>query len=302
MITGVRLRAMVLVGVMAGGTGCGSNGDAARPGDAAYARGDWAQAVARYEQLAARQPEAGVLARLGAAALHAGALRQAADAYGRLAGEDPTRAHEALEGLESVARAAERAGNLDVLREVLTTIQGMAPERPIGRYALLLARRPGIDPAEATALLPHALAAAGSPALVDSLLTRYGQALEPTAGCGRALLYYRAVLRRSHDGAMREPAGRGVADCAYAMGLRADSEGSTGDAALWFAESARVDSSSMTGRRALLRYALARLTQGDTLAAALAFQAVVTAGAADSAGQAAVNRLASLGYSSAGEQ
>lgn len=54
----------------------------------------------------------------------------------------------------------------------------------------------------------------------------------------------------------------------------------------------------MTGRRALLRYALARLTQGDTLAAALAFQAVVTAGAADSAGQAAVNRLASLGFSS----
>jgi hypothetical protein len=58
----------------------------------------------------------------------------------------------------------------------------------------------------------------------------------------------------------------------------------------------------MTGRRALLRYALARLTQGDTLAAALAFQAVVTAGAADSAGQAAVNRLASLGFSTAGDQ
>ena len=302
MSTGVMTRVIVLAVLMAGAAGCGSSGDGAQPGDAAYARGDWAQALAQYRQLAARQPEAGVLARLGAAALHAGELRQAADAYRRLAGEDPTRAHEAIEGLESVARAADRAGNLDVLREVLTTLEGMAPERPIGRYALRLARQPGVDPAEAATLLPHALAAAGNPALVDSLLTGYGQAIEATTGCGRALLYYRAVLRRSHDEATREPAGRGVADCAYAMGLRADSEGSTGDAALWFAESARVDSTSMTGRRALLRYALARLTQGDTLAAALAFQAVVTAGAADSAGQAAVNRLASLGFSSAGDQ
>ena len=302
MRTDVTVRVMMLVALMVGTAGCGATGDAARPGDAAYARGDWAQALAQYRQLAARQPDAGVLARLGAAALHVGELRQAADAYGRLAGEDATRAHEAIEGLESVARAAERAGNLDVLREVLTTLEGMAPERPIGRYALLLVRRPGIEPAEAATLLPHALAAAGNPALVDSLLTRYGQALEPTAGCGRALLYYRAVLRRSHDGPVREPAGRGVAECAYAMGLRADSEGSVADAALWFAESARVDSTTMTGRRALLRYALARLAQGDTLAAALAFQAVVTAGAADSAGQAAVNRLASLGFSSAGDQ
>ncbi len=293
---------MLLAALMAGATGCGSGGDAAQPGDAAYARGDWAEALARYRQLAARELEAGVLARLGAAALHAGELRQAADAYGRLAGEDPSRAHEAVEGLESVARAAERAGNLDVLREVLAALEGMAPERPIGPYALRLAPQPGLDPAEAATLLPHALAAAGTPALVDSLLTGYGQALEATAGCGRALLYYRAVLRRSHDEATREPAGRGVADCAYAMGLRADSEGSTADAALWFAESARVDSTTMTGRRALLRYALARLTQGDTLAAALAFQAVVTAGAADSAGQAAVNRLASLGFSTAGDQ
>jgi len=74
------------------------------------------------------------------------------------------------------------------------------------------------------------------------------------------------------------------------------------DAALWFAESARVDSSTATGRRALLRYAGARLTQGDTLAAALAFQAVASGGTVDSMGEAAASRLAGLGLSpSAGD-
>jgi len=131
-------------------------------------------------------------------------------------------------------------------------------------------------------------------AAVDSLLTAYGRALQSTAGCGQALLPYRAVLRRSRDSGVRAPAGRGVADCAFALGARADSAGRLQDAALWFAESARVDSTTPTGRRALLRYAGARLTQGDTLAAALAFQAVVSGGAADSTGEAAASRLAAL--------
>ena len=83
---------------------------------------------------------------------------------------------------------------------------------------------------------------------------------------------------------------------------RADSAGRREDAALWYAEAARVDSSSATGRRALLRYASARLAQGDTLAAALAFQVVASGGTADSTGQAASARLTSLGVpSSAGD-
>jgi hypothetical protein len=56
-----------------------------------------------------------------------------------------------------------------------------------------------------------------------------------------------------------------------------------------------VDSTTPTGRRALLRYAEARLTQGDTLAAALAFQAVASGGAVDSMGTTAASRLAALG-------
>ena len=94
---------------------------------------------------------------------------------------------------------------------------------------------------------------------------------------------------------MRAPARRSAADCAYALGARADSARKVEDAALWFAESARMDSSTPTGRRALLRYAAARLVQGDTLAAALAFQTVASAGTADSMGEAAAARLSALG-------
>jgi hypothetical protein len=194
-----------------------------------------------------------------------------------------------------VARAAERAGNGDVLREVVTGLQAVAPERATGRYALILALQSDPDTAELVALLPGALAAATAPETVDSLLALYGRALEATAGCGQALLQYRAVLRRSQDSSMRAPARRSAADCAYALGARADSARRLDDAALWFAESARMDSTTPTGRRALLRYAAARLVQGDTLAAALAFQTVASAGTTDSMGEAAAARLSALG-------
>lgn len=286
----------VLLALMAAGAvaGCGGASGHERLGDQAYGAGRWTEALAEYRMLPKARVGATVLAKTGAAALHAGELRQAAEAYARLAGEDPTRGEEAAEGLEGVARAAERGGNADVLREVMALLDAIAPDRPAGRYALLLLQQPGLDSAEAAALLPEALASAATAGAVDTLLTRYGAALQVTAGCGQALLPYRAVLRRSRDSSMRAPAGRGVADCAYTLGLRADSAGRLEDAALWFAESARVDSSSVTGRRALLRYGGARLTQGDTLAAAIAFQAVASGGTADSTGQAAASRLASL--------
>ena len=96
---------------------CGRT-DRERVGDQAYSEGRYPDALAEYRVLAKGKPRARLWAKLGAAAFHAGELRESADAYLRLAGEDPTRADEAAEGLEGVARAAERAGNADVLREV----------------------------------------------------------------------------------------------------------------------------------------------------------------------------------------
>ena len=130
---------------------------------------------------------------------------------------------------------------------------------------------------------------------MDSLLTLYGFALEATAGCGQALLQFRAVLRRSADSTVRARARSGVAECAFALGERSDSQGKLLDAALWFAEAARADSLSPVGRRASLRSAEARLAQGDTIAAAIILQSVIASGASDSAGQVAAGHLHALG-------
>ena len=151
--------------------------DHEREADRAYAEGRFADALGAYRGLARAHPGAPLWAKVGAAALHANELREAADAYLRLAGDDPTRADEAAEGLEAVARAAERAGNGDVLREVVSGLQAMAPERATGRYALTLALQPQPDTAELVALLPGALAAATAPETIDTLLTLYGHAL-----------------------------------------------------------------------------------------------------------------------------
>ena len=57
-----------------------------------------------------------------------------------------------------------------------------------------------------------------------------------------------------------------------------------------------MDSSSATGRRALFAYAETRLIQGDTLAAALAYQTIVSdTGVSDSFSEKARAKLAVLG-------
>ncbi len=277
------------------GLGCGQT-DTERRADEAYARGRYAEALAMYRGLEAEGSEPRILAKAGAAALRAGELGKATDMYLRLAGEDPTRGREAAAGLEGVVVAAERSGAAVPLQEAVLGLQTIAPDAVPGRYALVLAQKTEAEPEELVALLPGAIAAADDQVTVDSLLLRYGQALEATAGCGQALLQYRAVARRAQDSALRSAARARTGDCAFTQGLRAQKAGRQGDAVLWFAEASRVDSTSVTGRRALVSLGDLRLFQGDTLAAALAFQTAVSSSAErDSIGDVARIRLARLG-------
>ena len=282
--------------------GCGGKPDAERRGDAAYSQAQWTSALAEYRSIGDKA-EPRVWAKTAAAALHADELGRAADAYLHLAGEDPTRLAEAAEGLETVARVAERAGKTDAMEQAVVGLQAIAPERVPGRYALLLAQKQGADPDELVNLLPGAIAAAPEQSTMDSLLAVHARLLQQTAGCGQALLQYRAVLRRAQDSALRATGRRGAADCALALGERAAAGGRDADAALWFAEAARTDSTTDTGRRALLAYGDVRVVQGDTLAAALAFQAVAADSTApDSVARAARLRLQRIGLDTAGPE
>jgi tetratricopeptide (TPR) repeat protein len=124
---------------------CGGAGDRERSGDRAYGEGRYAEALIEYQQVLAGDPDARIWAKAGAAALRTSNLGVASDAYLRLAAEDPTRAEEAAEGLEAVARAAERAGDAKRLQAAVVGMGAIAPDRSIGRYALELIRRPGAE-------------------------------------------------------------------------------------------------------------------------------------------------------------
>lgn len=294
-------RVLPLLALLAG-TGCGS-ADAERRGDEAYAGGRYADALAVYQGLS-DNPEPRVLAKAGAAAMRAGRLNEATDAYLHLAGEDPSRRREAAAGLNAVARAAERADDREALQEAVLGLQTIAPDAVPGRYALVLAQLPDAGAEQLVSLLPAAIAEAGDQGAVDSLLLRYGRALQETGGCGQALLQYRAVLRRAPDSSLRARAQASAGDCAYALGQRARGAGRDEDALLWFGEASRVDSTSVTGRRALLGLGELHLRRGDTLAAALAFQTAVSTSreGRDSVARVAGLRLARLGLiNSAGD-
>jgi tetratricopeptide (TPR) repeat protein len=256
---------------------CGRAADAERRGDQAYGLGQYAEALRQYRTLADGDASARVWAKVGAAAIRSGDLEEAADAYLHLAGEDPERTQEAAEGLEEVARAAERADRADALQRAVIGLQTVAPDRVPGRYALRLAQQEGAEPEELVTLLPRAIATAPDQQAVDSLLALHARLLQQTSGCGQAMFQYRAVLRRSQDNAVRGAARKGAADCALTLGRRSLTSGRDDDAALWFAEAARMDSTSSAGRQALFAYGETRLAQGDTLAAALAFQAIAAA-------------------------
>jgi len=274
---------------------CGQAGDHERLGDQAYGQARYAQALTEYRQVLARDPDARVWAKAGAAALRTGNLEVASDAYLRLAAEDPTRAEEAAEGLESVARAAERAGDDKRLQTAVVGMGAIAPDRSIGRYALELIRRPGAEATDLVAVLPGAIAVAPDPQTVDSLLLVYGAALRETNGCGEALPAFQASLRRTKTAAIRTRAEEGVAACSLWLGLRSEASGVPEDAALWFAAAIRIDSGTTVGRRALVGYGDARVRLGDSLAGASAYQAVVSdAVQTDSIHQMAQDRLQTL--------
>jgi tetratricopeptide (TPR) repeat protein len=274
---------------------CGQVSDHERRGDQAYGEGRYNQALGEYRTAVAKDPDARLWAKVGAAALRTGTLDVASDAYLRLSAEDPTRAEEAAEGLESVARAADRSGDARRLESAVIGLGMIAPNRSIGRYALSVVRRPGADANDLVAVMPAAIAAAPDAETVDSLLAVYAAALRETSGCDQALPLFQAAVRRTRLGGLRTRAEEGLAACSLALGLRAEAAGKPEDAVLWFAAAIRVDSGTSVGRRALVGYGDARILLGDTLAAEYAYQAVASDQVqSDTTMQMAQDRLAEL--------
>jgi tetratricopeptide (TPR) repeat protein len=264
-------------------------------GDRAYGAGRYTEALAAYHEAAGKDGPGRIWAKLAAAALHTGDLAIAAEGWRRLAADDPTRIEEAADGLEAVARDAERRGDGPALHDAVFALRAVAPERPLGRHALALARRGRVSDGEALAILPAAMSAAPDAESVDSLLSAYAGALQAASGCEQAAPAYRAALRRTRSSGLRGRAGGELATCALNLGLVALGRGRAADAERWLVQAVRVDSVSWVGRRALIALGDARVGQGDILAAAIAYQSAADAGATDSLGRLARERLNGLG-------
>lgn len=287
---------LVLVVLVAGIGACSSSDTPELLGDQAYGAGRYAEALRQYQAAAPHASGSRIWAKLGAAALHVDDLHAASDAYRRLGAEDPTRSAEAAEGLEAVARRADEAGDVGVLHQALLGIRAVAPERPSAPLALALARRTAVTGSEAATILPAALAAAPDAAVFDSLLAAYGAALQEMGACDQAAPTFRATLRRTRDPGLRQRAGAGLANCALTLGITALGAHRLEDAARWFYQASQVDSTTWTGRRALIGLGDARVGQGDILGAVIAFQQALGSSAhPDSLGLVATERLRTLG-------
>lgn len=277
--------------------GCGvAAADHERLGDRAYREGRFADAIAEYRAALKGSNRSPLLAKLGAAGLHAADLGTAVDAYSRLAQNDPAEVGEAAVGLERAARQAERggAGELVHLAAAVRALRSKAPGRPLGRFAL--APTTGLPATEALGALPAGLASAVDGRTVDSLLVAYGAAQQTTTACDAATRTYQSVLRRTRDNGLRLRANSGLASCALRLGLDALQAEDGEQAERWFEAAVSAAASSPSGWRAAIGLGDARLRQGDLLGAAIAWQGVLSAtGVPDSLLKLATDKLNALG-------
>ncbi len=258
--------------------GCGGPAvDHERLGDQHYRGGDFERALAEYQAAVTPSARGRLWAKLAATALQLGEFAAATEAYQRLAEADPSRGDEAAVGLARVARAAAREGSADgtPVARAITALRAVAPARPLGRLALASARGADLSRQDALAVLPVALAAADG-RTVDTLLLQWGGALRETLACDQAAEVYRAVVRRSRAAGLSASARRGLAECALLMGLEALVAEHHEDAERWFDEAASTDFTGPVGWRARIGYGDARGRQGDLLAAAAAYQSVLS--------------------------
>ena len=268
-------------------------------GDRAYAAGQYADALAEYQLGRRASPGSGaLLAKVGAAALHAADYGLAAEAYRTLARRDRSRAEEAADGLDRVARAALGANDRTALASALTGMREIAPRRPLGRYVVLAALDAVDrgDTAEAAALLPVAAASASDVSRADSLLFVYGRALVRVRDCSTAVRVFEGVIRRQRAASVVEQAREGLGLCALVEGQKALEQGHPDDAEGWFRRATAPGASTDVTRAAFLGLGDVRLAQGDLSGALESYQQALLGGTpGDTISQRAQEKLNALG-------
>lgn len=250
-------------------------------GDRAYAAGAYRDALAEYQLgLKANPGSAALHAKTAAAALHTEHYALAAAEYRALAEEDRSRAEEAADGLERVVRAALTVNDRTAVALALAGLRQIAPGRPLGRYARLVALEAAErgDTADALALLPTAVAAAPDARTADSLLFLYGMTAVRVRDCRTAVAVFEGVIRRQREPAVTDGAREGLGLCALVEGQRALEQGKPADAEGWFRRATAPGSPLDVARAAYLGLGDVRLARGDIVGALESYQQAMAGG------------------------
>ena len=250
-------------------------------GDREYAAAGYPDALAEYQLgLKANPGSASLHAKAAAAAFHTGDYMLAASEYRALAGEDRSRSDEAAQGLERVAREALAAGDRVAVAAALRGIRDIAPTRPLGRYARLVAldAADNGDTAAALALLPAAVAGATDGATEDSLLYVYGMAAVRARRCDTAVPVFEGVIRRARQPAVLDAAREGLGLCALLEGQQALEKGQPGVAGDWFKRASAPGAAPEVVRAAYLGLGDVLLAQGDMAGALDSYQQALAGG------------------------
>ncbi len=272
-------------------------------GDRAYAAGAYRDALAEYQLgLKASPGSPDLNAKAAAAALHVGEYGTAVDAYVALGQRDGSRAGEAADGLERVARAALAANDRTDAAKGLAGLRAVAPGRPLGRYARLAALDAADrgDSASAMALLPGAVVAAGDGRMADSLLFVYGMAAVRARDCVTAVPAFEGVIRRQREPAVADRAREGLGLCSLVEGQRLLDSGKLGEAEDWFRRATAPGAPADVVRGAFLGLGDVKRAQGDVGAALESYQQALAGGApGDTIAQRAQQKIDALGKADA---
>ena len=268
-------------------------------GDRNYVAGAYADALAEYQLgLRAGSGKAGLHAKAAAAALHTGDFSFAAQEYRALAREDPSRADEAADGFDRVARGAIAVNDRGALAQALQGMREAAPSRPLGAYARVVALDAAAagNTADALAYLPTAIATAPDARVADSLLYVFGEAAALAKDCVTAIAVFTGVLQRQRQPSVQDAAREGIARCALMRGQAALAAGHPIDAEEWFRRAATPGSAIEVTRAAYVGLGDVALARGDVAAAVDLYQQSLIGGVpGDSLAQRAQEKLNALG-------
>ena len=282
------VRGMALVGglllaiVLGGCTAAGSEEGAVQRGDAAFAQGDFAEALAEY-RLALRQgrDDVSTLTRAAHAYARVGRIDDARSHYERAIRQDPSVADVAASDLLRVARiAVERRDGIAAAAAMEAAVE-LRPGVSMGGLALPLARHFSRNAQYGRALPFYQKAIAEEAGNVPEVILEMALAHQELGDCERALAYFEQV-RPEVSAARRSEVDWHVGNCSFLLAVESRDRGDDEDALRYFRTTIDLGEPPHRLAQAWFQTGEILADRGQNAAAIRAFEQVISDGLGES--------------------